>query len=55
MVERELKAGALMRLQVESFNYESLEPIYLIRLRQAPLSQLAKMSWEEVVGSFGES
>lgn len=55
MVEQELKAGALVRLRVENFNYESLEPIYLIRLKQAPLSQLAKMFWEEVVGSFGES
>jgi DNA-binding transcriptional LysR family regulator len=55
MVEQELKVGALVRLRVENFNYESLEPIYLIRLKQAPLSQLAKLFWEEVVGSFGVS
>ncbi|RVU84164.1 LysR family transcriptional regulator [Leucothrix sargassi] len=51
MVSRELKTGELVKLSVENFNSQSLVPIYLIRLKQAPISQLAKMFWEEMLES----
>ena len=54
MVEGELQTGELVQLEVENFNSQSLVPIYLIRLKQAPLSQLAKMFWEEMIDNLKE-
>ena len=54
MVEGELQTGELVQVEVENFNSQSLVPIYLIRLKQAPLSQLAKMFWEEMIDNLKE-
>lgn len=48
MIEAELANGALIPLQVENFASCSNVPIYLIRLRQHPLSELASHFWEEM-------
>lgn len=49
MIETELASGALIPLQVENFASRSDVPIYLIRLRQHPLSELASLFWQEMI------
>ncbi|MBR9869352.1 MAG: LysR family transcriptional regulator [Oceanospirillales bacterium] len=51
MIEAELASGALIPLQVENFASCSEVPIYLIRLRQHPLSELASHFWDEMIAS----
>ncbi|WP_372741691.1 LysR family transcriptional regulator [Neptunomonas sp.] len=48
MIEAELSNGELIPLQVENFASCSDVPIYLIRLRQHPLSELASHFWDEM-------
>ena len=48
MIETELASSTLIPLQVENFASRSDVPIYLIRLRQQPLSQLASLFWQEM-------
>jgi len=51
MIEAELASGALIPLQVENFASCSEVPIYLIRLHQHPLSELASHFWDEMIAS----
>ncbi|MCW8886927.1 MAG: LysR family transcriptional regulator [Motiliproteus sp.] len=48
MIEDELDNGQLIPLKVENFNYRSQVPIYLIRLRDIPQSEMAKGLWQEM-------
>ncbi|OMH32187.1 LysR family transcriptional regulator [Motiliproteus sp. MSK22-1] len=50
MIESELKAGKLVPLSIENFNCDSREPVYLIRLRHQPLSELASECWKALAG-----
>jgi len=49
MVEAELASGQLLALQVENFSSRSRVPIYLIRLRDLPLSELAQAFWQAMI------
>lgn len=49
MIEAELSGGSLVPLQVENFASCSDVPIYLIRLRHQPLSELASHFWQEMI------
>lgn len=49
MVQREVADGRLVELAIENFNYTGSMPIYLIRLRGHPHSELARAFWDEVV------
>lgn len=49
MIETELADNQLVPLQVERFNACNQVPIYLIRLRHQPLSELAREFWEEML------
>ncbi len=53
MIEAELASGALISLQVENFASRSDVPIYLIRLRQHPLSELASLFWQAMITKDG--
>ncbi|MFC6671076.1 LysR family transcriptional regulator [Marinobacterium aestuariivivens] len=48
MVDAELGNGLLVALEVENFNSRSRVPIYLIRRRDLPLSELAQAFWQEM-------
>jgi DNA-binding transcriptional LysR family regulator len=49
IVKTQLKAGSLIKIQVENFNFESTVPMYLIKLKQQPLSVLAKAFWQHMI------
>ena len=51
MVQREVADGRLVELAIENFNYTGSMPIYLIRLRGHPHSELAREFWDEVVSN----
>ncbi|WP_022950236.1 LysR family transcriptional regulator [Leucothrix mucor] len=51
MVQREVADGRLVELAIENFNYTGRMPIYLIRLRGHPHSELAREFWDEVVSN----
>ncbi|GGB96119.1 LysR family transcriptional regulator [Marinobacterium zhoushanense] len=51
MVEAELNNGQLVALEVDNFNSRSRVPIYLIRLRDIPLSELARAFWQEMTSA----
>lgn len=51
MIEDELTNGELKPLRVENFASQSKVPIYLIRLRNHPLSELANQFWEAMLNS----
>jgi DNA-binding transcriptional LysR family regulator len=51
MVEPELLRDELLPLQVENFASRSDVPIYLIRLRHSPLSELAMGFWNAMLAS----
>ena len=51
MVETQLESGQLVALEVESFNSRSRVPIYLIRLRDLPLSELAQAFWQQMTAA----
>jgi len=46
IVKTQIKDGSLIKIQVENFNFESTVPMYLIKLKQQPLSVLAKAFWQ---------
>jgi len=48
IIEAELKSGALISVQVENFNSQSQVPMYLIKLKNQPLSSLAKAFWDQL-------
>ncbi len=48
MIEAELQQRLLIPLEVENFNSRSQLPIYLIRLRQQPLSAMAQDFWQQM-------
>ncbi len=48
MVQTQLASGELVALEVENFTSRSRVPIYLIRLRDLPLSELAQAFWQEM-------
>lgn len=48
MIEDELAQGLLLPIRIENFTSSSRVPIYLIRIKHHPLSQLAKLFWDEV-------
>jgi len=50
MIEAELKSGELIPLDIEDFKCCSREPVYLIRLRHQPLSELASECWKAMAG-----
>ncbi|WP_420388746.1 LysR family transcriptional regulator [Marinobacter sp.] len=49
MVEAELRCQDLMLLEIENFTSRNDVPIYLIRLRQNPLSKLGKAFWNTMI------
>lgn len=48
MIGSQLESGQLVELDVENFNSRGRVPIYLIRLRDLPLSELAQAFWQEL-------
>lgn len=48
IVKRQLEDGSLIKLKVENFNYESTIPMYLIKMKEQPLSRLAQDFWDEM-------
>lgn len=52
MVATQLENGQLVALEVEDFTFRSRVPIYLIRLRDLPLSELAQAFWQEMIASL---
>ena len=48
IVKDELQSGALVSVQVENFNSQSQVPMYLIKLKNQPLSSLAKEFWDQL-------
>ncbi len=53
MVQAQLASGELVALEVENFTSRSRVPIYLIRLRDMPLSELAQGFWQEMTAARG--
>ena len=49
IVKTQIKDGSLIKIQVENFNFESTVPMYLIKLKQQPLSVLAKAFWQHMI------
>ncbi|UTW11190.1 LysR family transcriptional regulator [Marinobacterium rhizophilum] len=49
MVQTQLETGQLVALEVENFTSCSQVPIYLIRLKDLPLSELAQAFWQEMI------
>ncbi|NVK41710.1 MAG: LysR family transcriptional regulator [Oceanospirillaceae bacterium] len=49
MVEAELADGRLLALEIENFSSRSRVPIYMIRLRDQPLSELAQAFWHAMI------
>ncbi len=48
IVKRQLEEGALIKLKVENFNSQTTVPMYLIKLKQQPLSTLAAVFWQQM-------
>jgi DNA-binding transcriptional LysR family regulator len=53
MMQTQLETGQLVALEVENFSSRSRVPIYLIRLRDMPLSELAQGFWQEMTAAGG--
>ncbi len=49
MIEHELATGELIPFEVEQFNSRSQVPVYLIRLRHQPMSDLADKFWKSLL------
>jgi len=49
IVKTQINDGSLIKIQVENFNFESTVPMYLIKLKQQPLSVLAKAFWQHMI------
>ncbi len=52
IVRTQLADGSLIKVDVENFNSESVVPMYLIKLKQQPLSPLANKFWHEISASI---
>jgi DNA-binding transcriptional LysR family regulator len=50
MIESELAGGQLITLDVENFHSQSQVPVYLIRLRQQPMSMVVESFWKVMTG-----
>ncbi|MGH1441364.1 MAG: LysR family transcriptional regulator [Cellvibrionaceae bacterium] len=55
MVESQLRQNVLQTIKIEDFLYYSEVPMYLIRLRYQPMSELAKAFWEQMLPPVANS